>query len=686
MRPTKGRRKALIDDAKLFAEIRSRAALEDAWGRVWRNGGAAGGDRVSVHDFLRRASVAIGVLANHLAEGHYRPGPTRAVDIPKRSGGTRRLMIPCVADRVVQTAVASALSPLFEEEFEDASFGYRPGRSVTQAVARIQALRSSGLTHVVDADVDDYFDNIPHDEMLKRLSETMTHGPLTELIALWIAHAAPAGRGLAQGSPLSPLLANLFLDRLDEAFSDKGARIVRFADDFVILTSTSRDAEAALAQTARLLGEHGLILNREKTRVTTFDRGFRFLGHMFVRSMVMKATPAGADEFNAERVLAEIARRDAAEETIAAEAEDELTSQEARGFSSGLRNLYVMQPGRRLSIRNQAFCVEEIEGIEDPLTGAAPEWREIIAVPHQRIDRIDLGPEARVTEQAIDHALATGTPLAFVDGHGTTRGMLAPVLAPRAGRHIAQARTALDETRRLELARLIVEGRLRNQRALLRKLLRERDLAPAAVSDAIARITGLVGRGDASRIRHAPTPAHAMGYEGAATASYWKAISALAHVDFRFEERVRRDNPEPANIGLNVFAWLLNRDITMAVLAAGLHPGFGALHGVSDQHDACVYDLMEEFRAHLIEGLFVYVTNRRILRPDMFTHESGRWRMVRGGGDALIRAYEKRAGGLTAWPRKTRRVTFRRVMIEQAHALARHHEKGETYRPFEADY
>lgn len=686
-RRSKGKRERPIDDEAAFLTACRRDTLRAAWSKVWRNGGAAGGDRMTVQDFASRAEMRIGTLANDLREGKYAPAPLRVIDIPKRSGGFRRLRIPSVVDRIAQTAVAGVLTPYLEEEFEEASFGYRPGRSIHQAVARIQALQREGLVHVVDADIDDYFDSVPHDLMLARLAESLTGGPLSELIALWLAHAAPHGRGLAQGSPLSPLLANLFLDRLDEAFDRQGARIVRFADDFVILTRQGDHAREALDHAADLLARYGLKLNREKTRVTDFSRGFRFLGHMFVRSLALKVAPEKADAFHSETALRDLARRDAALAETKRSEEADLAAKEARGYAPGLRNLYVMEHARRLTIRNQAFAVEEMTADADPLTGAPAQWRELIAVPHQAIDRIDLGPDVEATPAALDHGLSTGTPICFVDGRGMTQGILAPTLSPRAGRHIAQARVALDEEKRLALARILVLGRLRNERALLRKLTRERDSIPMPVTRAIAALTELIGRGETSRIAHAPSVASVMGYEGQGTAAYWPAISALAHGDFHFGTRKRQDAPGPANIALNFLAWMLHRDVSAAVLSAGLHPGFGALHAVSDKHDACVYDLMEEFRGHLVEGLFVYVTNRRILRFDMFEKRGdGGWRMHRQASRALIRAYERRAAGPIAWPAKTRRVSFRRLIIEQAFRLARHCENEDTYRPFELDY
>jgi CRISP-associated protein Cas1 len=681
-----GPRRHLISDQPLFAQLCQRTVLAEAWEKVWQNQGASGGDWVTVEQFARAAEGNIGRLANELEEGFYQPGPLRRVEIPKRAGGVRQLSIPCVRDRVVQSAVATLLMPHFEAEFEDASFAYRPGRSVQQAVARIQALQHSGMMHVIDADIKGYFDNIPHDGLIERLSQTLADGPMTQLISLWLSHAAPTGRGIAQGSPLSPLLANLYLDRLDEAFSAKGARIVRFADDFVILTGSRQDADAALNEVERLLAGHGLSLNRDKTKVTDFNMGFKFLGHLFIRSMALKTAPEEADRHDLDRAIAQIARMDALEEEEAEKRKQEEAGHEDAGFAPGLRNLYVREPNRRLSLRNEAFSIEELAIAKDPLTGAAEQWRELAAIPHQKVDRIDLGPDALYTQQALDHALATGTLVCFTNGHGATQGTLAPALAPRAKRHLAQAATALDEGKRLALARILVEGRLRNQRALLRKLCREREQVPAAVTKAVAELTKLIGRGDVSRIRHAPGVAEVMGYEGVATAHYWKAISALAHPDFQFTRRERRPEPDGANIVLNFLAWLLHRDVSAAVLAAGLHPGFGALHGVDDQHDACVYDMMEEFRGHLVEGLFVYVTNRRILRPDMFDRSGGRERLKNPGAAALIRAYESRMEAAIAWPPKKNRQSFRRLMMSQAQALARYHETGDIYTPFEIDF
>jgi len=679
---THGPRKVLLDDRKLFKKIIHRSSLTNAWSKVWANGGAAGGDRLSLQHYARDLYRRIGRLRDDLDEGIYKPGPVRRVGIPKSGGrGVRQLSIPCVHDRIVQTAAATLLSPLLDEEFEPHSYGYRKGKSVQQAVAQISLAQRNGYNWLVDADIEKYFDRIPHNELMERWAESFSEGPLSELVWTWITSAAPSGRGVAQGSPFSPLLANLYLDRLDEMFSKQGARIVRFADDFVVLCRSEKGAENALARVGNLLARHGLELNEDKTRVRDFDQGFKFLGHLFVKSLVMKTTPQRADEAMVNRWMRQIAKDDASAEAEATQQAMEDAAKEARGYSPGFRVLYVRKPFRRLDVRNQAFSVEEHHQRGDE----EPEWQEILAIPHQDIDRIELGPQVQISDEAERHALATDTPIAFVNGHGETLGWLACDLAPRAKRHLAQAEICLDEARRVKLARLFVDARLRNQRAVLRRLLASRTVPPKPVADALVRLNKIIARPGKGPLFKASTIAELMGNEGLATASWWRAIGALLPVEMTFSNRTRPAE-DCANICFNFLSWLLERDISVAVIRAGLHPGFGALHSPSDRRDACVYDLMEEFRAHLIGGLTVYCVSRKMITVKMFTTGSDKLRMNRAGGDGLIRAYENRANGRVKSPRTGKKISWRQLMVEQAFSLAAHYEGSKTYQPYIMDY
>ena len=271
-------------------------SLDAAWERVRANGGCAGGDGETVEGFRPRAAKRLIILSRLLRTGEYRPRDLRVVQVAKRSGGTRPLAIPSIEDRVAQTACAQILTPVLDPTFADASFGYRPGRSVAMAVRAVGRLRSRGFTHVVEADIVRCFERIPQGPLLDRLENALAGraggSRVADLAAHWMEHASLAldtpGRGLAQGSPLSPLLANLYLDSIDDALEARHVRLVRFADDFVLLCRSEAAARRALDEAEAVLGAHGLELRGDRTRVVDFDRGFEFLGHLFVRSMTLK--------------------------------------------------------------------------------------------------------------------------------------------------------------------------------------------------------------------------------------------------------------------------------------------------------------------------------------------------------------------------------------------------------------
>lgn len=692
-----GPRETLVDDKALFQAAFRADMLRQAWQKVWDNQGARGGDGVTCGMFARNAFARLADLRADLADGSYVPGPLRRVIVPKRSGGTRTLSIPCVRDRIVQSAIADVMTPHLEAEFEPVSFAYRPGRSVQQAVRQVEWARSEGFTHVLDADIETYFDRVDHQRLMERLGETMSAGPLSEMILFWLTHAAPSGKGLAQGSPLSPLLANLYLDRLDELMWQHDLRIVRFADDFVILAKTRGGAEAALEHTKKHLGREGLELNADKTRVLDFDAGFKFLGHLFVRSLTMKVAPDAPEHDNIDDALRLLGQSEDAET-----AQDELEqASEARaekaGYSPGLRVLYVTGAHRRLRIRSDAFAVEERRpGPESQATVQGEEWDELIAISPRRIDRLELWPEVQFDRATVDALVAHAIPAALVDRNGGTQAWLSTGTTQRAGLHMAQAATALDPARKLSLARELVFGRLRSERAVLRRLLAGRATPPPEVTKALAGLNKMLprapGSADLNMLGKGPLFSAAdvnglRGHEGAGGRLYWPALGALLQGgDFVLKERLRPAQGDPANICLNMLTSLLTRDVTVAVLRAGLHPGFAVLHEARDGGDACVFDLVEEFRAPLTESLFVYLVNRHIIRPDHFGNVGGPGkRMNSEGVRVLIKAYENRVQTSVLYGFTGKRVTWRRLMLEQAMRLAGHHLGRAPYRAYDMD-
>ncbi len=651
-------------ESSLWQSLLSLRRMDEAWARVRANGGCAGGDNLSLAAFGPGAPRRLAEIADALRRGAWEPRPYRIVEIKKKKGGTRRLMIPSVEDRIVHTALAQVLTPVLEPQFEESSYAYRPGRSVQMAVAAIGRWRKAGFVHVIEADIVGYFDNIRHDLLLEKLERALGDMPgapeIVDLVALILAHqgqeAGVQGRGVAQGSPLSPLLANLYLDALDEALEGRGVRLIRFADDFVVLCKRRRDADKALEELAGILAGHGLELHGSGTRIVDFDRGFAFLGHMFVRSFALQQV--SDPEEDPVQLLRQIAAEDEALEAAALAAGEEEARERRGGYDRFLRVLYVVTPGRRVALRNLSFAVEDGEG------------RELLAIAHGRVDRIEIGPAAQADPQVYAHCLATDTELALVDGRGETRGLLVQPSPGRADLQLRQAAAVLDRDACAAYARALVAARIRNQRTQLFRLNRRQELPE------VTRALAAMGR-HLRKLPGADDVAVLRGIEGASGAEYWPALGLLtrgAPVPFRR----RRPATDALNAAVNYLCAILERDTRAAVLASGLHPGFGLLHASRTRHDGCVYDLMEPFRAPLTEGLATFLFNARRLREDMFSPlPDGTIRIGRDAVGAIITGYEAAVDKRVNITGARGKLAWRAMMRHQARSLARALRKGD---------
>lgn len=273
----------------MLDEILERGNLYRAFERVRENFGCRGADGMTIRHFMNDLEREIDRLQDRLLRRRYRPYPLLQISVPKPSGGVRFLSVPTVRDRVAQTAVDLVVRPVFEADFEDCSFAFRKGRSVRDAVRKVCELREEGYRWLVDADINDCFGSIPHDRLLDRLRQLPLCEEVIDLFERWIRVEVYDGRrlfaserGIPQGSVVSPMLANLFLDQLDEGLALLEQKIVRYADDFLLLCRNRERAEGALEVTDALLDGLGLELHRGKTAIASFDQGFKFLGALFV--------------------------------------------------------------------------------------------------------------------------------------------------------------------------------------------------------------------------------------------------------------------------------------------------------------------------------------------------------------------------------------------------------------------
>jgi RNA-directed DNA polymerase len=275
----------------LIDKVMAPKTLTAAWDKVRANKGAAGVDGQSIDGFERQADLYLRELADGLREGSYCPQPVRRVEIPKGDGRTRPLGIPAVKDRIVQTALKFVLEPIFEVKFCPTSYGFRPGRGCKDALREVDRLIQQGHTFVVDADLQSYFDTIPHEQLMHRVEERISDGRLLALLRAFLAQDILHGAeqwtpmaGTPQGAVISPLLANIYLHPLDELLASRGYRMVRYADDFVVMCKSREEAEAALAVVQQWVAGNRLRLSPTKTHVGNCrvpGQGFEFLGYRF---------------------------------------------------------------------------------------------------------------------------------------------------------------------------------------------------------------------------------------------------------------------------------------------------------------------------------------------------------------------------------------------------------------------
>ena len=273
--------------------------MHQAFLAVKRNRGASGVDKVSIQMFEQNLDANLAALMRDLKEGHFQPVPLRRVHIPKGPGSTktRPLGIPTVRDRVAQEVARRLLAPIFEPLFPVNSYGFIPKRNCHMAIERVLELHRQGNNVVLDADIQGFFDNIPHDKIMNAVAAEIADGNILRLVERFLTAGvlengvfSPTTIGTPQGGVISPLLANIVLNHLDWELDKAGYRFARYADDFVIVCRTEGEAQEALGVVKRVLEtELGLKLSPEKTKISKFGKGYDFLGfHLSSRSKTMR--------------------------------------------------------------------------------------------------------------------------------------------------------------------------------------------------------------------------------------------------------------------------------------------------------------------------------------------------------------------------------------------------------------
>src|SRR5882724_4984693 len=261
---------------ELLERIVSRTNMRRTYEQVMLNKGSGGVDGIELPEFKKQVEREWPEIRTKMREGSYEPKPVRRVEIPKSGGGVRMLGIPTLMDRMIQQAIGQVLMEEYDGSFSDSSYGFRPGRNAQQAVLQARKYINEGCSHVVDIDLEKFFDRVNHDYLLNLLSERIKDKPALKLIHRYLRTGAMEGgvatvnrEGTPQGGPLSPILSNVLLDKLDKELERRGHRFVRYADDLQVYVGSERGAERVLGSVSRYIEkELKLVVNRTKSKAT----------------------------------------------------------------------------------------------------------------------------------------------------------------------------------------------------------------------------------------------------------------------------------------------------------------------------------------------------------------------------------------------------------------------------------
>lgn len=598
--------------------------LHSAWHQVRKGSRSPGIDGITLDLFAGVAQHQLEILLRQLQQESYFPRPAKGFYLPKASGGKRLIGIPTVRDRVVQRFLLSELYWPLEDVFLDCSYAYRPGRGIQMAVKHLYSYYRFGQAWVVKADIEKFFDNLCWPLLLADLEKLQLEPILRQLIEQQLASGIVVKgqsfypkQGVLQGAILSGALANLYLNEFDRLCLSHGFNLVRFGDDFVVACADSIQANRCLEQISSWLGSLYLKLQPEKTRIFAPDEEFTFLGYLFRDGEVFAPEPpenpldkrrvvraSGTSFFRPATRKAPVFSGKPLACSISVKRIILPRANSEHFWREPMSTLYITDQGAYLSVQNQQFQVYSQQELR-------------IKVPVSRVSHIILFGCCNLSHGAVSAALHQRIPILYLSQRGRYFGRLQCDGRAKVEYLTKQVICSMNPEFVRRQGEAIVRAKLHNSRILLMRLNRYRkgkDVSQASILPAIEMLEKLM-----ESLQLAESMDALRGYEGKAATVYFQALGSLFSGPFVFEVRTKRPPTDPINSLLSLGYTLLSQNVSSFVEASGLHSHFGNLHVPRDNHPALVSDLMEEFRAQVVDSLVTYLVNKKIFVAEDFT-------------------------------------------------------------------
>ncbi|HET54731.1 MAG TPA: CRISPR-associated endonuclease Cas1 [Ignavibacteria bacterium] len=707
----------------LYDKIASYPSLLKGFYRVRENDGVPGWDHVSIEDFEDNIQENIALLYKQLRNRTYKQKPFVMFEAKKQNGKARLISIPCVIDRVAQQSAMSVIEPLVDAELENESYAYRKGFSREGAAQKIISLYNKGFCWLADADIQDFFNNIDHTILISRVKHILDDKDVIELLVKFITpdyyfknKKYKQTKGLPLGSAISPLLANLYLDKFDEEIKKKNLQLVRFADDFVILTKTKPAAEEAIKISGNLLAGLKLNLNLKKTKVSSFKEGFKYLGYIFLNSLIVPASPKDTtnvfssflnDSIDEKTLRSIAAKKEKLKELetglnssdvgiafLEALTKKGITLQQFIDNSSSVKKQDNSQIEREqnIDLTDEPVYDQEIETRstktkEIPTSVSITEFKrslyiheqgsilskesgrfvvtkddiDLLEIPIIKISHIIIFGNCLITPAVYQTCLINRIQIALLSSHGRYYGTIDSYGNRNTELEKLQFLRSLDEAFTLNFAINQVKVKIHNTRVLLQR--HNKRIKSPEITSVLNKTKQVL-----QAIDNTASINYLRGIEGSIASTYFHNLGLLFNADTGFYTknfvRIKRPPTDPVNSLLSFGYTLLGFNLFSFLDMYGLNPYIGFYHVDRQGHPSLVSDIIEEFR-HVIDSLVIYVINKKIIKKNDFyflKEPSSPCLLNKRGRKEYIRQFEIKMNQVTTHSPSGTKVSYRKCL------------------------